>query len=75
MTTDLLCVWCGEAAPETGVHQECLFRMVVGSAAHQLGECSCYGGEREDPPHLTKREAAELALDVAQMLCGEEEDV
>jgi hypothetical protein len=26
------------------VHRECLVRMIAGSAAHQLGECSCYGG-------------------------------
>jgi len=31
-------------------HQECLFRLTAGSAAHVLKECSCYGGTRHDPP-------------------------
>jgi len=38
-------------------------RSVAGSAAHQLHECRCYGGEREDPPGMTKRQAAALALE------------
>lgn len=50
------------------VHQECAFRSVAGSAAHILGECSCYGGTREDPPGMTKRHAAKLALDTYRML-------
>jgi hypothetical protein len=44
-------------------HRECLIRATVGSAAHQLHECPCYGGTREDPPGLTLREAAKLAFD------------
>ena len=32
------------------MHRECLIRSVVGSAAHQLGDCRCNGGRREDPP-------------------------
>jgi hypothetical protein len=50
------------------VHQECLFRGVAGSAAHILRECSCFGGTRHDPPGLTKRQAAKLALDVYRTL-------
>lgn len=45
------------------VHQECLFRLTAGSAAHVLHECSCFGGTRHDPPGLTKREAAKLSLE------------
>jgi hypothetical protein len=36
-------------------------RQLVGSISHQLKKCSCYGGDWEDPPELTKREAARLA--------------
>jgi len=39
-------------------HYYCLVRSVVGSVGHQLGKCSCYGGTLEDPPGLTKRQAA-----------------
>jgi len=45
------------------LHRECGVRMVAGSAAHQLKECSCYGGDREDPPGMSTRNAARLALD------------
>jgi len=43
-------------------HRECLMRNVWGSVAHQRKECSCHGGEGEDNPTLTKREAAKAAL-------------
>ena len=49
--------------PETYVHKECAIRAVIGSAAHQLRECSCYGGTREDPPGMTTRQAAVLAFE------------
>lgn len=45
-------------------HKECLFRLLAGSAAHILKECSCFGGTRSDPPGLTPRQAAKLALEV-----------
>lgn len=45
-------------------HPECMIRVVLGSAAHMLSECSCFGGERHDPPGLSLREAAKLAADV-----------
>ena len=51
-------------------HQECMLRAVAGSAAHMLRECSCYGGTREDPPGMTKRQAAKLALDTYRALNG-----
>lgn len=50
-------------------HRECLLRHVVGSVGHQLGKCSCFGGDYEDPPGMTKREAARAA--VAQYMLGE----
>ncbi len=71
------CPWCEEGLQrgEALVHQqglvywhhECLFRATVGSAAHILKECSCFGGEREDPPGMSKREAAKLALEVYRL--------
>lgn len=42
-------------------HRECLLRGVIGSVGHQEGKCSCYGGTEEDPPGMTKREAATAA--------------
>lgn len=71
------CAWCGEVitASENGVvlpvlgesrdvsyHGMCFLRTVVGSVGHQAGECSCHGGETEDPPHMTRREAASAAV-------------
>lgn len=49
-------------------HQECMFRLVAGSAAHILGDCFCCGGSRHDPPGLTKRQAAQLALEAYRTL-------
>lgn len=51
-------------------HQECLIRAVAGSAAHQLGECSCCGGTRSDPPGMSVRDSARLAYEAFQMLQG-----
>jgi hypothetical protein len=43
------------------IHEECFFRILVGSVAHQMQACPCYGGTVEDPPSLSKRDAARLA--------------
>lgn len=43
-------------------HQECFLRMVLGSVGHQQHRCSCYGGTDEDPPEMTRREAARAAV-------------
>jgi len=52
-----------ELIPDCGgrMHRECLLRNVVGSLAHQVGTCSCYGGTRHDDPNLTLRENAKAA--------------
>jgi hypothetical protein len=67
------CSWCDEpiAADACGyfysgptppaVHVECFVRQVIGSVAHQQRRCTCYGGHDEDPPGLSKRDAARLA--------------
>jgi hypothetical protein len=40
------------------LHYECRLRQAVGSVGHQKGLCSCYGGTEEDPPGMTRHEAA-----------------
>lgn len=41
------------------VHKECLMRMAVGSMAHLLRRCTCFGGEApENPAGLTLRQEA-----------------
>ncbi len=47
---------------ERPIHRECLLRTVIGSVGHQKKTCSCYGGSEEDPPNVTKREAAIAAV-------------
>lgn len=39
-------------------HRECELRQVLGSLGHLLHQCSCYGGDQEDPPGLSVRDAA-----------------
>lgn len=74
-----LCGWCGEAIKEgdSGVvidhvgvkitphphHQECFLRSIIGSVGHIRRECSCWGGDMEDPEGMTKREAAIAAVE------------
>lgn len=64
------CAYCDEpvAIQDVGVqqfHQECKFRMVVGSVAHVTRRCSCYvmGSTEGDPPGMTLRQAASAALE------------
>lgn len=47
---------------EEAQHRECLLRSAVGSVGHQMGTCSCHGGDTEDPVGMTKREAAKAAV-------------
>lgn len=44
------------------LHAECSLRGVIGSLAHIERRCSCYGGSEDDPPGMTKREAAQAAV-------------
>lgn len=50
----------------TAMHRECMFRLVVGSVGHQLELCYCHGGDMEDPPGISLREAARMALELSQ---------
>lgn len=48
------------------MHRECFLRTVTGSIGHQLHKCSCHSGTAkpiDDPPELTVREAAKLAVE------------
>lgn len=47
---------------EQHMHPMCLMRSVWGSVGHQRGLCSCFGGDVEDPPELTLRQAAMAAF-------------
>lgn len=74
------CLWCEEpiAAEDSGwgvhakgdqwMHVECFTRQIIGSVGHQLGVCACNGGEYEDNPNLTKREAAKAAFEQARSI-------
>jgi len=49
-------------------HRECLRRSIVGSYGHLLELCPCFDGDLEDPPGLTRRQAARLACRLADLL-------
>lgn len=71
------CIWCEEKFVEgdkgfldaggTPLHRECFFRSLFGSVGHQKKTCSCYGGEEDDPPGMSKRQAALAALELFQL--------
>lgn len=73
------CAWCDEPieASETTpmfhdnpVHRECAIRLIAGSVGHQEKRCGCFGGDMEDPPNMTKRQAARAAALVFEMTGG-----
>jgi hypothetical protein len=49
----------GEPVAEP-VHRECDMRAVLGSIGHLTMRCPCEGGDYDDPPGMTRREAALL---------------
>lgn len=59
-----------ETSPVTTLayHAPCWQRQLIGSAGHLLQQCSCFGGTLEDPPGLSKREAAVAAVGVWRLL-------
>lgn len=61
----LRCINADGVISESHTHRECVIRSVVGSVGHQLKMCRCYGGDAEDPPGMTKREAAIAAVKMA----------
>jgi hypothetical protein len=68
-----MCVHCEEPVEDWDqchafmepMHHACGFRAVAGSVAHIQKRCGCYvaGSKEEDPPGMTKRQAAEAALE------------
>jgi hypothetical protein len=69
-----ICDWCEEmilsddlgvilpsTESDTTFHRCCFLRSLIGSAGHQKQTCACYGGTEEDPPDMTKKQAAEAA--------------
>ena len=63
-------IWPGETFVEemggNRLHKVCLLRSVVGSVAHQERRCSCYvaGSEEGDPEGMTRKQAAEAAVEL-----------
>lgn len=68
------CVWCNEKIEKDDlgfmrtfgqvVHLECDVRAIIGGVNHQKGACTCCGGTEEpDPPNLTVRQTAKMAMD------------
>jgi hypothetical protein len=68
------CLWCDEPIETNDrgfirmagqvVHLECDLRAVIGGINHQKGICTCCGGTEEpDPPNLSIRQAAKMAMD------------
>lgn len=45
------------------LHHECSFRLAVGSVGHIQGKCTCKGGTEDEPPGMTKRQAALAAVE------------
>ena len=70
---EMICAYCkepvtaSERSPNCAnapMHEECAFRGIMGSVAHQEHRCGCFvpGSVEGDPPGLTLREAAAAAL-------------
>lgn len=57
-------LWMGWNGYERPVHLECLLRSTLGSPAHQLGICSCSGGEEP----VDKRSWREQGQEVMRMI-------
>ena len=81
MRESFRCLWCEEMvvpgdlthALLPGYHYACALRAVHGSIAHLQGKCSCHvrdGTHEDDPPGLTRRQAARLVADYVNQLPG-----
>jgi len=53
-----------DGAHDAPFHRACWLRGIFGSVAHIERQCSCFvpGSDECDPPGMSKREAAELAV-------------
>ena len=74
MKTPFRCAWCGDQvlpgdlqhALLPDYHYACALRATLGSIGHAQGTCSCYvkdGTAEDDPPGITRRQAAQLVAD------------
>lgn len=74
MRSPFRCLWCDELVVPgdlvhsriPGFHYACALRSVLGSIGHIQGKCVCYvkdGTTEDDPPGLTRRQAARLVAD------------
>lgn len=52
-------------------HYACRMRAITGSVGHQMGRCSCFGGSEEDPPGMTRKQAAEAATALWHKMQGD----
>lgn len=72
------CLWCGEeikpgeCADHIGsdLHPECLSRFIGDPVGYMQKTSCCFGGIEEDPPALTRCEAARAALAEWQKVDG-----
>jgi hypothetical protein len=75
------CQWCSEMVEPGDLvhsilpefHYACALRATLGSIAHVRARCSCYvkdDSAEEDPPGLTKRQAARLVADFVNQRPG-----
>lgn len=68
----MTCRFCDEPVLPTDdtyfrdMHRECAIRVTAGSLGHQMGLCCCPGnpGTLDDPPGVSKRDAARAAADL-----------
>lgn len=51
----------GTEVKEEPMHRECVLRTIFGSVGHQERRCQCFGGDYDDPPGMTRRQAAKAA--------------
>jgi hypothetical protein len=58
------CIEADGALASAARHRECEMRAIIGSVGHLLRKCSCYGGNEEDPPGLSERDAARALVEV-----------
>ena len=74
MRPPFTCSWCTELVVPGDLrhsllptyHYACGLRVTLGSIGHAQGTCSCFiknGTAEDDPPGLTRRQAAQLVAD------------
>jgi len=68
LNTKELGFWRGANLPSRKIaHRECFLRCIIGSVGHLEMRCSCFGGSAEDPPEMSRREAAIAAVKLFEL--------